>query len=242
MVDGRLRRPRGPVGAPKGGRRPPAGASRPPRSFLSHDISFLYYQYIDSMTTRKTKRPSLPKSSPTFTRKHYRSNDGMLPPVWGPSFWHVLHTISFNYPVRPSCQQKRQYRNFVLSLENILPCGKCRVNLHKNFLEFPLTMKHMESRTTFSTYIYKLHELVNRNLHKHSGLSYADVRERYEHFRVRCLISPEEKKYLREKEKTEDCVEPMWGEKPKCTIHIVPDKTKCDTLTIDKSCFKQRLP
>ena len=44
----------------------------------------------------------------------------------------------------------------------------------------------MKNRYTFSKYIYKLHEKVNTLLNKKSGLTYCDVRERYEHFRSRC--------------------------------------------------------
>jgi hypothetical protein len=44
----------------------------------------------------------------------------------------------------------------------------------------------MESRDTFSLYIYNLHELVNKMLDKQSGTSYEEIRERYEHFRARC--------------------------------------------------------
>ena len=50
----------------------------------------------------------------------------MVTNVWGPSLWHVLHTISFNYPVNPTEEQKQQYKDFVLSLGNVLPCGACR--------------------------------------------------------------------------------------------------------------------
>ena len=46
----------------------------------------------------------------------------------------------------------------------------------------------MENRDKFSRYIYNLHETVNKMLGKQSGLSYCDVRERYEHFRSRCTI------------------------------------------------------
>jgi hypothetical protein len=52
----------------------------------------------------------------------------------------------------------------------------------------------MENRAKFSLYVYKLHEVVNKMLGKKSGLSYADVRERYEHFRSRCAKSIEELK------------------------------------------------
>ena len=54
-----------------------------------------------------------------YTRKDYSSNDGMLVSVWGPSMWHYLHTMSFNYPVNPTCDDKTNYREFVLNLKNV---------------------------------------------------------------------------------------------------------------------------
>ena len=121
-----------------------------------------------------------------YSDADFNSNDGMLTTVWGPGIWHYLHTMSFNYPVHPTPADKTHYRDFVLQLQYVLPCGKCRKNLVKNFRRLPLTMAAMESRDTFSLYIYNLHELVNKMLDKKSGLSYDDVRERYEHFRARC--------------------------------------------------------
>lgn len=176
-----------------------------------------------------------------FTRKHYNSNDGMLTTVWGPSTWHLLHTISFNYPIVPSCNDKSHYRNFVLNLQYVLPCGKCRKNLKKNFKKLPLLWKHMESRSTFSLYIYHLHELVNKMLNKKSGLSYADVRERYEHFRSRCAKSLEEIKKEEEllKKKEKGCTEPLYGEKSKCILKIVPHSSKDETFTVDDKCIKK---
>ena len=181
---------------------------------------------------------------PVFTKKHYLSNDGMLTTVWGPSTWHLLHTMSFNYPVNPTCDDKRNYRNFILSLQDVLPCGKCRKNLRENFKKHPLKLSHMESRATFSLYIYKLHEIINKMLGKKSGLTYADVRERYEHFRSRCNKSIEELKqeYEENKNKSEKgCTEPLYGEKAKCILKIVPDNTPCDTFDIDEKCMKKKL-
>ena len=181
---------------------------------------------------------------PVFTKKHYLSNDGMLTTVWGPSTWHLLHTMSFNYPVDPTCDDKRNYRNFILSLQDVLPCGKCRKNLRENFKKHPLKLSHMESRGTFSLYIYKLHEIINKMLGKKSGLTYADVRERYEHFRSRCNKSIEELKqeYEENKNKSEKgCTEPLYGEKAKCILKIVPDNTPCDTFDIDEKCMKKKL-
>jgi hypothetical protein len=187
------------------------------------------------------------KTSKVYKRSDYLSNDGMLTTVWGPSTWHLLHTMSFNYPVNPTCSDKQNYRAFVLNLQNVLPCGKCRKNLKKNFKKLPLTWKCMENRDKFSMYIYKLHELINKMLDKKSGLSYDDVRERYEHFRARCAktmkeFEKEKKELVKEnKEGEKGCTEPLYGEKSKCILKIVPQDTKCETFSINDKCIKKKL-
>ena len=42
--------------------------------------------------------------------------------------------------------------------------------------------------------------MINKNLGKESGLTYSAVRERYEHFRARCLTNIEEKPSKKEKD------------------------------------------
>ena len=88
------------------------------------------------MTHNKTRK----NKKRVFSKKDYSSNDGMMTSIWGPSMWHSLHSISFNYPVKPTTKDKRNYRNFVLNLRYVLPCGKCRENLKENFKKMPLTM------------------------------------------------------------------------------------------------------
>jgi hypothetical protein len=178
---------------------------------------------------RTSKKPFNKTSKYVYSEDDYNSNDGMLTAVWGPSMWHYLHTMSFNYPVNPTNETKERYRNFILSLKYVLPCGKCRKNLVKNFKKLPLKMKHMECRATFSKYIYDLHELVNTMLGKKSGLSYEVIRERYEHFRSRCI-----KPLVEIKKKEIGCTEPLYGEKSKCVLRIVPQTEKCETLEIKK--------
>ena len=180
-----------------------------------------------------------------FTEKDYKSGDGMLTSVWGPSMWHFLHTLSFNYPIKPCCREKQNYYDFIMNLRNILPCGKCRENLHKNFKKLPLKKSHMASRSTFSRYIYDLHELINDMLNKKSGLSYEDVRERYEHFRARCTKSKREiqsriLKLKKMKKLEKGCTEPLYGEKAKCVLHIVPQTKKCDSFQIHNKTIKRK--
>jgi hypothetical protein len=191
---------------------------------------------------KQTRKKSNIKKRRTYKKKEYSSGDGMLTSVWGPSMWHYLHTMSFNYPVNPTNEEKKNYKNFILNLKNVLPCKYCRINLKNNFKAHPLQNCDMKNRDAFSRYIYKLHEIVNKMLGKKSGLSYCDVRERYEHFRSRC--TQEKPKYFNfnktRKKKEKGCTEPLYGKKSKCIIKIVPEEKKCQTLQIDKQCIKKR--
>ena len=121
-----------------------------------------------------------------FSNKEYNSNDGMLTSVWGPAMWHYLHAMSFNYPVNPTGNEKKHYKNFILSLKNVLPCKYCRINLKNNFKQYPLKKCHLMNRESFSKYVYKLHEIVNNMLNKTSNITYEKARDTYEHFRSRC--------------------------------------------------------
>ena len=179
------------------------------------------------MKTRKIKILSNP-----YTHTDYRSGEGMLTTVWGPSLWHFLHIMSFNYPVHPTRENKDQYRAFVFSLEHILPCKYCRINLKRNFKSVPLRQVDMKNRESFSRYIYRLHEHINQMLHKKSGLTYEEVKERYEHFRARCAPVT----------KIESgCTESLYGKKSKCVIKIVPQEKNCQTFQMDESCKKVRI-
>lgn len=176
-----------------------------------------------------------------FIKKDFKSDDGMLTSIWGPSLWHFLHTMSFNYPMNPSEEEKNNYKNYIINLKNILPCRFCRDNLKKNFKILPITKSVMTNRDSFSRYIYDLHEMINKMLGKKSGLSYCDVRERYEHFRARCSIDNKKNKTLKNNMKEKGCVEPLYGKKAKCVIKIVPQEKKCETIQIDKKCYKSKI-
>ena len=103
----------------------------------------------------------------------------------------------------------------------------------------------MESRETFSRYIYDLHEVINTMLKKKSGLTYTMVRERYEHFRSRCTKSYRDFKKLRKTRRKQNsekgCTEPLYGEKSKCVIKIVPQSNKCKTFQMNSTCKKKRI-
>ena len=175
-------------------------------------------------------------SKKVFTDDDYNSGDGMMTSIWGPPMWFILHTISFNYPIEPTKEQKKKYYIFYANLKNILPCKYCRDNLVNNLKKMPLTMDVFESRHTLSKYVYELHECVNTMLGKESGLSYEDVRERYEHFRSRCLTKPSIKGI------ENGCTEPKYGVKSKCILNIVPKDSRKSSIKIDPRCKISNTP
>lgn len=189
----------------------------------------------DRISTKYNKTKSVDRQLQNiYTQENYHSKNGFSTNVWGPCKWMFLHTMSFNYPVKPTDTEKKKYRNYILSLRHILPCGKCRENLTKNLKKLPLTMEHMMSRDTFSKYIYDLHELINDMLGKKSGLTYDDVKARYESFRANCHTT---KKRKTKKTKHSGCTEPLVGVKKKCVMEVVPFDEKTPTLTVDKKCI-----
>ena len=194
---------------------------------------------IKKRTLRKNKTKKV------YDKDDFSSGDGMLTSVWGPSLWHYLHTMSFNYPTKPTKQDKKHYRKFVMNLRNVLPCKYCRMNLRKNLKAVPITDTVLKNRDNFSKWMYDLHEHINTMLKKKSGLSYEDVRERYEHFRARCSetsidkIVEELKKIKNKKEK--GCETPLYGHKAKCVIKIVPKENKEKTFQMDKACIKKKV-
>lgn len=185
------------------------------------------------------------KTKKIYNKKEYNSNEGMLTSVWGPSLWHYLHVVSFNYPINPTKLQKNKYKQMLLNLQYTLPCKYCRINLVNNFKKFPLNDEIFENRNNFSRYIFNLHELINKMLKKKSGLKYCDIRDRYEHFRSRCTIDKQNvfnyKNKTLKNRKEKGCTKPLYGKKSKCVINIVPQERKCKTFKIDKKCLKKKI-
>ena len=195
------------------------------------------HTYYNNNNHNKTKK--------VFSKKHFNSGEGFLTNVWGPLMWTYLHIMSFNYPNNPTMENKMHYRQFILSLQYVLPCKYCRINFTNFLKKHPLKMTHMSNRNTFSRYIYQLHESINTILHKKSNLTYSQVRERYEHLRSRCIDEPPPplpitSKNITLKKKEKGCTESLYGKKSKCIINIVLQEYKSKTFNIDKKCISKK--
>lgn len=185
-------------------------------------------KYTIKTRNSKNRKNKTQKNKIQFSQEDYDSNNGIMTSIWGPATWHLLHSVSFNYPVNPTDSDKIHYKDFVYSLQEILPCGKCRMNLKKNLKGLPLENKDLVSRLEFSKYIYNLHETVNTMLNKKSGLSYENVRDIYEPFRARCATT--KKGGITNKKNEKGCIIPLNNKKTKCILRIVPQTRKCKTF------------
>jgi len=163
-----------------------------------------------------------------FNKDDYNSGDGMLTSVWGPPLWHTLHTISFNYPIKPTKEEKENYYNYFSSLRNVLPCKYCRDNLKKNLKNVPFKKSTFKNRDTLSKWVYNLHEEVNKMLNKKSNLTYEQIRDRYEGFRARCISET--------RTIESGCTKSIYGLKGKCVLNIVPKKNNTESFKIDSRC------
>jgi hypothetical protein len=171
---------------------------------------------------------------PLFTNNDYNSDSGMQSAVWGPAVWHILHITSFNYPVKPTESDKKHYTDWLMSFQYTLPCVYCRDNFKNNLKNAKFTQSAMKNRATFSRFIYEFHNCVNKMLEKTIHISFNDVRDRYEHFRSRCVDTKKPPPSADGKER--GCVGALHGTKSKCVIRIVPKTSKQTGFKMDSKC------
>ena len=116
------------------------------------------------------------------------SNNGLITKIWGPGLWVGLHSITFGYPQKPTKDDKKNFREFFILVGEVLPCKYCRES-YRNFIttgSTKLTDSSMENRETLTKWLYCLHEAVNNKLGVDYGVSFEDVKKRYEAYRAKC--------------------------------------------------------
>jgi len=82
--------------------------------------------------------------------------------IWGPKAWFFIDTIILSYPDNPNYEDIKIFKQFILSLEKLLPCEKCR----KHFGEFvnknPLDESILSSKPNLIKWILKCHNSVRK--------------------------------------------------------------------------------
>lgn len=85
------------------------------------------------------------------------------PRLWGPYGWSFIHYIALGYPDKPSIDIKYRYRNFFISLGDVLPCNTCRKHYKEMISMYPPAMNNMEDLFRWTV---DIHNKVNSRLGK----------------------------------------------------------------------------
>ena len=102
----------------------------------------------------------------------------MKPEIWGPHAWIFLHSITFDYPDNPTKEVKEKYKGFFESLQDILPCEKCRNHYKKNIKKYPLNEYVLKNRKNLIEWLIDLHNIINK-MNGKPTLSYKQVIKKY---------------------------------------------------------------
>jgi hypothetical protein len=86
----------------------------------------------------------------------------MDPDSWGPPAWIFLHSVTLTYPLKPTKEEMKNYYNFFMSLQYILPCNKCRYHYKQNLIKYPLSKDILSSKKKVIKWLYDIHNNINR--------------------------------------------------------------------------------
>ena len=106
--------------------------------------------------------------------------------IWGPHLWFSLHTISFNYPITPTNNDMKDYKNFFINLENVIPCSVCKKNYIRHLKEHPIN-DYLDNRKKLVYWVIDMHNMVNAEIGK-KILSYETVIKKYENVYKKKII------------------------------------------------------
>ena len=102
----------------------------------------------------------------------------MEPEIWGPHAWQFLHSITLSYPDNPTLEDKNNHAQFFNSIQNILPCQKCKDHYTQNLHILPIE-QHLDNKESLFRWSVDLHNRVNVINNKRE-YSYDEVTELYE--------------------------------------------------------------
>lgn len=106
--------------------------------------------------------------------------------IWGPHLWFSLHTMSFNYPLNPSDEEKQNYLNFFTNLQEVIPCSVCKKNYKRHLNEHPIK-DYLDTKKSLVYWVIDMHNMVNAEIGK-KILSYDIVLKKYENVYKKKII------------------------------------------------------
>ena len=89
------------------------------------------------------------------------------PDVWGPHGWKFLHFLALAYPLEPTEDNKKHYKQFFELLQFMLPCSICANNFKRHIeTDLPISDEVLKNRDNFVKWSIDLHNIVNKETGK----------------------------------------------------------------------------
>ena len=86
---------------------------------------------------------------------------------WGPHAWVFLHSVTAAYPLKPTPEDKRKYKQFFMLLKSVLPCPNCAK--HFTSLSEKINIDgYLGSRDQLMYWLYLIHSDVNQQTKKYN--------------------------------------------------------------------------
>jgi hypothetical protein len=102
--------------------------------------------------------------------------------LWGNSAWTFLHYITFNYPINPSDNEKKNYKKLFKNLKYTLPCDECKIHYKKMIKFFPIDI-YLENRWSLIWWLFTIHSIINERLYKKIVYDFNDLLKIYNNFK-----------------------------------------------------------
>ena len=97
--------------------------------------------------------------------------------IWGPYFWFTLHSISLSYPDKPTYEIRRQFHDFFINFQNVLPCKKCQDHYRQHLIKNPIAVS-LDSKKSLVLWVFNMHNQVNISLGK-KIYTFEEFQEKY---------------------------------------------------------------
>ena len=85
----------------------------------------------------------------------------MTPKFWGRYGWYFFHLVTYGYPKNPTDLDKQHYREYIMAMQFVLPCSKCRRHMTEHLKKYPLTDEVMANRSNLVKWGIDFHNVVN---------------------------------------------------------------------------------
>lgn len=85
--------------------------------------------------------------------------------TWAHPTWYMIHFFAAHAPVPMTNTWTGYYNTFIMCLQFILPCPKCRAHLIENLKKHPLP-QYNQTRNNIFEWAWELHNIVNHSLNK----------------------------------------------------------------------------